>query len=368
MRLIALEASHGLATRFKPQDNSLNMLRLMLATTVAVMHSSAIAYGHQPRLGRAEVGDLAVDAFFVLSGFLVTRSFLLLNSPGRYAWHRFLRIMPGFWTCLVVTAVIVAPALAALSGLSVGEVYRTSWRFVTDNALLYVRDYSVSGLPVTGHQPQVVNGPLWTLYYEGVCYAVVAVFGVIGILRRPAWLVAAVALAWGLIALQAAGVVPVVGRFYLRFFLVFMLGALGYLYAARIAIRRRWLVVAVVVVGCALALVDDYRALGAGAFAYLCLYAVVATPWLRHRPRADLSYGMYVYHWPIETLLVAAGATALTQLGYTMLALILAAFAAMASWHVVEKPALSLKSMRAPWLPTPLPHRQVPADGSEGSR
>ena len=53
-------------------------------------------------------GSLAVDAFFVLSGFLVARSYLQLHSVGRYAWHRALRILPGFWVALVVTAAIVA--------------------------------------------------------------------------------------------------------------------------------------------------------------------------------------------------------------------------------------------------------------------
>lgn len=338
-----------LSLLFSPWENSLDMLRLVLATTVAVMHASAIAYGHQPKLGRTEVGDLAVDAFFVLSGFLVTRSFLDLRSPGRYAWHRFLRIMPGFWTCLIVTALAVAPALAALSGVSVVGTFSSSWRFVLENAFLYMRDFSVSGLPVTGHQPQVVNGPLWTLYYEAVCYLIVGVAGVAGFLRRPLWLVPAVVGVWAIIALQAAGIVPVVGRFYVRFFLVFMLGALGYLFADRIVMRRRWLVLAVVVLAVSLMWLDDYRALGAGAFAYLCLCAVVATPWLRHRPRADLSYGMYVYHWPIETLLIAAGAVALTQVGYTVLALALSAIVALVSWHLVERPALSLKSMPPPW-------------------
>lgn len=345
----AASSARTLATAFDPRHNSLDMLRLLLASTVAVMHASAIAYGHQPRIGRTEVGDLAVDAFFVLSGFLVTRSFLQLRSPGRYAWHRFLRIMPGFWVCLLVTAGVVAPLLAWVSGVSVAATLRTSWRFVVDNGLLYMRDFSVSGLPVTGQQPQVVNGPLWTLYYEAVCYVIVAVVGVLGLVRRPGWLVPAVAGVWLLIAAQAAGVVPVVGRFYVRFFLVFMLGALGHLFAERIALRRRWLALALVVLAVALWGIEDYRALGAGAFAYVCLYAVVGTPWLRYRPPADLSYGMYVYHWPIETLLVAVGATALTQVGYTAVALVLAALVALVSWHLVERPSLALKSIPAPW-------------------
>ncbi|GAB96147.1 peptidoglycan/LPS O-acetylase OafA/YrhL [Kineosphaera limosa] len=341
--------ARALSDAFDPRSNSLDMLRLILATTVAVMHASAIAYGHQPRLGRTEVGDLAVDGFFVLSGFLVTRSYLQLGSPGRYAWHRFLRIMPGFWTCLVVTALVVAPVLAVLSGVPVADVLGTSWRYVLENSLLYMRDYSVSGLPITGHEPQVVNGPLWTLWYEAVCYVLIAIAGVAGVLRRPWLLVCAVAAAWLLVALQAFDVVPVVGRFYLRCFVMFMLGALGLLLAHRIPVRRRWLAVALLVLAGSLVFFDNYRVLGAAAFAYLCLYAMVGTTWLRHRPSADLSYGMYVYHWPIQTVLVAAGATALTQVGYTVLSVLLAALVAYVSWQLVEKRALAQKSVAAPW-------------------
>lgn len=142
---------------------------------------------------------------------------------------------------------------------------------------------------------------------------------------------------------------PVVGRFYLRFFVMFMLGALGLLLAERIVLRRRWLIVALVVLAGSLVFLDNYRAVGAGAFAYLCLYAMVGTAWLRHRPPADLSYGMYVYHWPIQTVLVAAGATALTQVGYTVVSVLLAAVVAFISWELVEKRALAQKSVVAPW-------------------
>lgn len=95
--------------------------------------------------------------------------------------------MPGLWMCLFVTAVVVAPLLAVLSGVPVADVLGTSWRYVLENSLLHMRDYSVSGLPITGHEPQVVNGPLWTLWYEVACYVLIAIAGVVGVLRRP-WL------------------------------------------------------------------------------------------------------------------------------------------------------------------------------------
>jgi hypothetical protein len=92
---------------------------------------------------------------------------------------------------------------------------------------------------------------------------------------------------------------------------------------------------------------DDYRAIGAAGFAYLLLWVVVALP-LRVEPPVDLSYGLYVYHWPVEQVLLAAGVAVFGPHGFTMLALAVAAVLAAASWRWIEKPALARKN--APWV------------------
>lgn len=105
-----------LSDRFDPRRNSLAMMRLGLAATVAVVHAQAIGWGDQPAVGSTAVGDLAVDAFFVISGFLVTRSATRLPTLRRFVWHRALRILPGFWVCLLVVALVAAPVMAWLQG------------------------------------------------------------------------------------------------------------------------------------------------------------------------------------------------------------------------------------------------------------
>ena len=343
-----------LGAAFDPRANSLDVLRLLLAATVAVVHGSMIGWGHQPHVGATEVGALAVDAFFVLSGFLVTRSLLRLDSVGAYAWHRVLRIMPGFWVCLVVTAFVVAPVLALLEGDPASAVLAhdpPAWRYVIDNALLYIGDdgFAVAGRPFGTYTPGVVDGALWTLVYEATCYALVAVLGVLGLLRRHRWAVVALALACAVVlAGQDLDLLPERGALFVRFFTVFLAGVLAQLYGDRLVLRRRWLALALGVTLGALVWCEDYRWIGAAAFAYVCLYAVVRTPWLRWRLRADLSYGVYVYHWPVEVLLVSAGATALGRSGLAVVALLLTAGVAALSWRFVERPALAHKDAR-PW-------------------
>lgn len=333
----------------------MNLLRLALATTVALVHTMLIATGHQPQTGSTDLGSLAVDAFFVLSGFLVARSYLRLNSLRRYLWHRALRILPGFWLSLLLTALVVAPLLAVLEGRSITSVFTvpdSALDYLTRNALLHIAQFGISGLATDSGAPNVINGSLWTLFYEACCYVLIAGLGVLGILRRQRWwgrwLVAALLIALWLLTIAAtAGWNPLGSPLMLRLSFVFLLGTAGHLFADQIPMRGWLAALSVVLVVLGLAVLPDYRALAGPAFAYLCLWVVVRCPWRPHL-RTDLSYGMYVWHWPIAQLLFAAGAAALTAVPFIVLGLTVTAAVAAASWSLVERPALSWKD--AAWV------------------
>jgi peptidoglycan/LPS O-acetylase OafA/YrhL len=333
------------------------MLRLGLALLVAVAHALSTGFGHQPHLGSAAVADVAVDGFFVLSGFLVTRSYLMLCSFPRYAWHRFLRIMPGFWVCLLVTAVVAAPLAAVLSGGEPGAVFTAeedpAWRYPLVNAALPMLQFDIAGLETpTGRH--AFDGALWTLQYEAACYAVIGVLGLLGIIQwRARLLLVIVGLVWAGALLEAAGRIPFdvpvfTNESLLRFLLVFLLGAAACVLAHRVPISAGWAVLSLVVVAAAMFL-PDYRLLAAVPFTYLCLYAVVRLP-LRQNPRWDLSYGVYIYHGPVQFLLAAGGAVVLPEAAFVLVSLALTVPLAALSWWAVEGPALRQKSLQPPPL------------------
>lgn len=339
-----------LAEAYHPRSNSMDVLRLVFAVTVAVAHALAIGIGWQPFLWNTDLAGLAVDGFFVLSGFLITASFLRL-SPGRYAWHRLLRIMPAFWACLVITALVVAPIVAALEGFPAASVFTgesASWQYVLHNAALYMVDFDVAGHPGGTYQPGVINGALWTLFYEAVCYGMVLVLGLLGALTRRIWMTAGVAVISALMLIAPMSGVDVPGALFWRFFLIFTLGMLAWILQDRIRVTPALTIGAIALLLVSMWLLPDYRPLGGVAFAYLCLVAVVATPALRVRLRTDLSYGMYIWHWPLQVILVLAGALqVMPVIAYVILSVALAACAAWISWHTLEKRALSAKNFRA---------------------
>jgi peptidoglycan/LPS O-acetylase OafA/YrhL len=296
-----------------------------------------------------------VDGFFVLSGFLVTRSYLQSSSPGRFAWHRFLRIMPGFWACLLVVALVLAPLAALLAGREPGSVFTATadpaWRYPLVNAGLPMLQYGIADLRLPNGR-DALDGALWTLQYEAFCYGVVAVLGAAGVLFRRRRLVLVLCLlVWTAALADGAGLLPVDvpvldNRTLFRFLLVFLLGAAACLYAERVHIGGRWALLSGAVV-LAAAHLPDYRLLGGVAFAYLCLYGMVRLP-LRWNPAWDLSYGVYIYHYPVQFLLVLAGAAAWGPVAFVLVSVLATIPLAIASWVCVEGPALRRKSVRSP--------------------
>lgn len=336
-----------LATEFNPRDNALNNMRLALAALVVIVHAMFLGFGSQPHVGVTEIGALAVDAFFVLSGFLVTRSYIRLRSLPRYLWHRALRILPGFWVCLLLTSFVVAPVLAVIMGRSPASVFSgddSAISYLISNSALFIAQFGIAGLPGVGGNADVVNGSLWTLFYEAACYVLVAVLGLFGVLRRKWIVLALTAVLWLATISAAAGFNPVGSTYALRFGFVFLLGMAGLMFADRIPINALLAVGSFAVLVASMLIFQEYRVIGAPAFAYLCFYLMVRlpTPW---EPKWDLSYGLYVWHWPIAQTLVGLEVPQYTHVPFIVLTLVLTAGVSAISWHVIEKPAMSFKNL-----------------------
>ena len=94
-----------LGDAFDPRNNSLNFLRVLLALTVLVSHDIYLGgqFGNEAFLNDTSLGTIAVYGFFGISGFLIAAS-ASHNNVGRYVWQRFLRIFPGFWVAIGLTA------------------------------------------------------------------------------------------------------------------------------------------------------------------------------------------------------------------------------------------------------------------------
>jgi peptidoglycan/LPS O-acetylase OafA/YrhL len=237
-------------------------------------------------------------------------------------------------------------------------------RYVLGNAGLLITQYDIAGILADTPNGVSVNGALWTLVFEAGCYAVVAAAGVVGVLRGRRGLVAALgAVLAGLTVMQEAGLPVLVNDRVLRLLFVFVLGMLAHLYAERIPMRADLALASAAVFLLAVGLLTDYRALGAAPFAYLCLWLGTSTR-VAWSPRHDLSYGIYIYHWPVLALVNLTGAAVLPTPVFVAVGLAAALVPASLSWFAVERPALAHKHtspghrMLSPW------RRRTPARSS----
>ncbi|MCV7030082.1 acyltransferase family protein [Mycobacterium sherrisii] len=334
---------------FDPRHNALNALRLAMATEVILWHSFALT-GVLPPSGpvRQLLFGIGVDGFFAISGFLITASWLNNPRVRDYVVSRALRILPGLYVCLMVTAFVFAPIGLTIQGGSGARLLLSGapLEYVLDNSAVALLKFDVGGTPTGIPYPGVWNGSLWTLIYEVLCYAAVVVLGLLGLGRRRWTSVVMLALALGLAASLPPMTFPGTwsnAQCIARFAVMFAAGAVVYQWKDAIP-ARRWLVALSVVIVAASSLLPDYRLIGALPLAYALIVsgALIHNEYLRLP--TDLSYGTYIYAFPIQQLLIIGGLGQLNPLVFAVVATLATLPLAALSWFLVERPAQAFKS------------------------
>ena len=331
---------------FDPRSNALNAWRLLMASGVIWQHSWPLTGHRGPDLG--SLYDVWVDGFFVLSGFLITSSWLRKPQLREYFVARGLRIFPGLWVCLIVVAFVIAPIGVAIQGGSATKLLMSTApiEYVLNNAVLNVYHAGIAGTPRGVPWPGVWDGSLWTLIFELFCYIGVAAAGVIGLLgRRWAVPVAFVlAVSWAAVVSYPIYGMQTIPQMCARFAVVFLAGMLVHQF--RDVIPASWWLVAVglVIVVASGLLMPNYRVIAAIPLAYAVIVSGALIHNERLRLRTDLSYGVYIYAWPTQQFLVMCGLAFLNSYVFAIIAGVATLALAALSWFLVEKRAMSLKS------------------------
>lgn len=337
-----------LATRFRPDANSLNALRLLLAALVIVSHSWPLAGREpEPALGGATLGTWAVFGFFAISGFLITRSRLSGAPAWKFYRARALRIMPAFLVALLVVAFVFAP-LSQLVDPTADWHPLSSVTFVARNLLLYPPFLMQPGIVdtlATVPYPSLWNGPLWTLFWEAACYLLVGV--AVSLIPRRHLVTVLVAGFVGLTLVSLAlsvGIMtlPVMAGRITPLVIAFLGGSLLFLLAGRI--RTNWLTVggAVVALGITIAL-GLGPALGTLFFGFLLILLGTVLPLNRVGSTYDISYGVYIYGWPVQQLVTLTLGPDLPPPLFILVVFAGTIPLAFLSCVLVERPALKLK-------------------------
>jgi peptidoglycan/LPS O-acetylase OafA/YrhL len=339
--------------------NNYDFIRLVAATLVIVGHAYAIlALPGTPAFFRSSVSTYAVKVFFVLSGYLVVKSWVHDPHVWRFITKRALRIMPALFGVVFLSAVVMGPFITTLR-LSEYFTHLHFWIYFSN--LRFLIAYSLPAVFTENIYPHAVNGSLWSLPAEVFMYFLVMLTGIIATALSGRWFTAL----WVALTVVALGLNTLAFGFGSQIFTgkvvygtsvfavvevspYFMVG--GCLYLLRDWVPQSALAaIALIAVGYYLSISAYPVEL---ALIFITSYAVItlgnlSTPGFNQFGRyGDISYGVYLYGFPVAQLFSRAYGHDLSVYSHIGLTIATTYVLAFGSWHLLEKRALTYKPAR----------------------
>jgi len=350
-------------------DNFFTPLRLILALMVVIGHTYCIVHGHdryEPKIFfDYTFSYIAVNLFFIASGFLVTKSMLYRGDVPAYSSARILRIFPALAVHVLFAMFIIGPFVTNLP-LTEFFTHPQFWTQPFQVLTFYQTDLALPGA-FESNSEQLAGAALWTLRYEVLCYIATAAIFLLGLMRKKWMLLAQFVLItciWCFASLSGLfEQLPATANAMLRFALPYSLGAAIFAYRERLSFH----ILGIPVIGIITILYHDkgsFEILTNIWLAYVLFWAAyIKIPMLnRLQSMNDISYGVYIYHWVVLQWLFynfpLMGIGDLLIIGS-----VISIGLAWLSWHLVEKPALKLKSRFTDYIRRDRPKRvYVPSD------
>jgi peptidoglycan/LPS O-acetylase OafA/YrhL len=349
-------------------ENNFNLIRLVAAISVLFGHAYPImgATADPTRIffGAADhyIGDVAVDVFFITSGFLLAMSAAKGTSIWQFVINRILRIYPALIICNLI---VVAACWGLFNDFRLSFLLepQTHQYLIRNSLMLYNAADSFAAnnwLPNSFGNVRIglANGSLWTLVAEIKAYFYMVIAMVVASLAfGDSWkkLQPAIWTALLVLSLFVFEYLPFVGgepRFE-RLFVFFFAGAALYSYRCYIALDWRIAVIAVLFLWVLKADAPHWFSIGSYlAYPYLVMFAAYGLPHARPpNSIGDFSYGVYIYGWFSQTLVASLSGMTVSPIANFLLGVIVSLVFAVPSWFLVEKPILGLKRTKVAKAP-----------------
>jgi len=372
-----------LSTYSGSRDNNFNLIRFIAALSVLYSHSFALTLGspHAEPLRNTigtSLGTIAVDVFFITSGFLIASSYFSRNNLLFFAWARILRIYPALIVATLFCVFVVGltfTTLPAWEYLSSGQTLKFSLK---NSSLLFGVEGALPGVFANIPWKTNVNGSLWTLPYEIAMYILLAIILFtlghiqkrlnIGSLKYYLLLIAVTAVILNIInhadQLKFASssyilsalihithqyIRPFASDTFIHLFSMFFTGAAYYAWQGHIRLSSAaFILMSILLLWVANFHVTYFFILYAVFLPYLTL-CVAYTPleWAKKFNNVgDYSYGLYIYAFPVQQS-ISAMIPDLSVATMVAVSLVVTLMLAFLSWHLIEKRFLKMKGSYA---------------------
>ena len=340
----------------KSRDNNFNLIRFIAASLVLYSHSFALVTGS----GDAEplrnsigmtFGTIAVDIFFITSGFLIAGSFFGRNNIFAFVWARVLRIFPALIAAVAFCTFAIGLFFTTESAseyLANKETYRY---FLKNITLFFGVEYNLPGVFENTPHKYAVNGSIWTLPYEVEMYAYLAIIGSI-LLYFQKWFnsnyLKSIFLCIAIIAVSANIVnhfQPFIDDKLIRLFSLFFTGSAFYIWRDNIYLSLKIFLLLVILLSISIVEKEVFLIVYSISIAYLIFYiAYVPAGIIRNFNKVgDYSYGIYIYAYPVQQSIAALIPDVSIPM-MIVLSFFITFILSFLSWHLIEKKALKMKN------------------------
>jgi peptidoglycan/LPS O-acetylase OafA/YrhL len=343
--------------------NNFDLIRLLAALQVAITHAISTMHvpGFSTRIVQFGLSFFpGVPIFFVVSGFLISKSYEHSDLLRNYFRNRCLRIYPGLWVCLIVTVGVLL-----MAGISViGPISTRHWLLWWAAQMTFFQSYSPGFQWPHGLGGPGPNASLWTIPIELEFYILLPAIYAVFQLRKCRGNISLLALCAASAALDL-GLVYAHEGFPNRTpfnYLPVTVAPFLWMFLVGVMVQRNWNTLRSVLAGRAHWWLLGYLLLCVAAtrlriyvgsnsitplfllpLAALVISSATSAPWLADRVlrHHDISYGTYIYHALVINLMVGFGFVGSAFSAATAIAasLVLATL----SWALVEKPFLRHK-------------------------
>ncbi|MCG3864986.1 MULTISPECIES: acyltransferase [unclassified Photobacterium] len=312
--------------------NNFDILRILLAVLVFYFH---IGIETQNEYLMYVPGGLAVHCFFVISGYLIVKSYLKRKHLPTYVKSRFLRIYPLYF--IVITTAFIF-GYCHYSDSFIDYLSNGAGKYLASNYLLVnFLQPTLPGLFENNFQP-FVNASLWTIKIEVMFYVCVPIiYGVLNKKLDNKKLTVLLGLAsvccfYTVQYLIKHHEVPAsINRQLPSMLVFFMLGA--YWNFAEPKFLKAWHLLILLPV---VLFLQNWFVIYAFAVSFIVYVIVFKLKLITISKRiGDISYGIYIWHFPILQTLIMYGFFKNIYQGAAIATVLVFSFA-MLSWHFIE--------------------------------
>lgn len=340
------------------RNNNYDFIRFIAATLVIFSHAYPLT-SHEGELfvkishGQWSMGGIAVAIFFMVSGFLITQSYERSSNLLKFIKARFLRIYPGlimailFGVFIIGSIVTTLPIREYLTNLNTYNYLKVLF--------LFPMQWTLPGVFEHSSMNNSINGSLWTIPFEILSYGVVAILGLVGLLKYKnvvLWVfVLSLYAKHYLIVYVPKDISWIYLPSFFDLFPFFAAGMLIYCYRDKIVLNKWNAIFSLFILCISLkfgGFVDTFTIFGAYLVFYFAYNKKIKLN--KFGKYGDFSYGIYIYAFPIQqtvTYFIGKDISVITNI---TISLPITIVLAILSWHLIEKPVLKLKNKRIAYI------------------